>query len=298
MTLRGTDRNKLRIQIQQSGKRYYTYVLHRTDKLKLEPFYVGYGQNQRFSDHEDEAKNSQYRTHKANIIRLLKREGLPILYEIESFFDDVTAARQHERLLISRHGRYDLGRGTLTNLTNGGDGPQEWSDDTRLRHLETLGGTEGDSDRAALNRMFRKFGNAASVAIKLLDKRQIRDDFIGSHDRHMDPSSRMCAALACSAMANGVLLAPRCQIPRQFEYEGISGIIEWGSSRDMVTADMIEVLSVAPRGHEIYQLTEVGFRSMLAKLTETKLTSAGIFLLELHNVEAWRQQRRKAGLSK
>jgi hypothetical protein len=95
------------------------------------PFYVGMGKETRHLDHIRYAQraidtNAQRNklSHKLNkIIKLLTEDRLPDI-RIEYSGLTVEEARIKEQELIKKYGRADLGLGTLTNLTNGGDGVQ------------------------------------------------------------------------------------------------------------------------------------------------------------------------------
>ena len=93
------------------------------------PFYVGMGQGSRHLDHIKYAKNAikvnaprNKLSHKLNkIIKLLSNNIEPRIDLVYTNLS-ITDARLIEAKLISQIGRADLGTGTLTNLTNGGDG--------------------------------------------------------------------------------------------------------------------------------------------------------------------------------
>ncbi len=103
------------------GQSYYVYILIRPDKN--EPFYVGKGKNQRLFEHEKNVTsliiNNPY---KVNIIKKIIESGSQLIYGIDSFFDNEEDALARECKLITEIGRASLGAGTLTNLTEGGDG--------------------------------------------------------------------------------------------------------------------------------------------------------------------------------
>jgi hypothetical protein len=97
-------------------KQFYTYVYH--DPERQVPIYVGKGYGQRSQDHlGTSGKNSRFK----NRIKVLKRKGL--LPTIEVFFMPTeSAAFLAEVELIAKYGRKDLGKGTLYNMTDGGEG--------------------------------------------------------------------------------------------------------------------------------------------------------------------------------
>jgi len=125
-------------------KRYYIYVfLDNTkpgkyvyDNLKFdyEPFYIGKGT-------DDRIITSFYdkQTFKSNKIKSIKNKGGDVirykLYEnLENF-----EALELEKILISKIGRRDLYKGTLTNLTHGGDGrlASPHTEETKIKISET-----------------------------------------------------------------------------------------------------------------------------------------------------------------
>lgn len=96
---------------------YYVYVLMRPDTG--EPFYVGKGFGKRMFQHEKSARKGE-KSHKANLIRKFLRDGQEIRRTvIEENLTEV-AAFILEREAITEIGRYP--HGSLTNLTDGGDG--------------------------------------------------------------------------------------------------------------------------------------------------------------------------------
>lgn len=106
---------------------HFVYVYYDKDI----PFYVGMGQGNRHLDHIryaqraiDTGAQRNKLSHKLNkIIKILAENRLP---EIRIEYKELTEeqARVKEIELIKKYGRVDLGTGTLTNLTDGGDGVQ------------------------------------------------------------------------------------------------------------------------------------------------------------------------------
>jgi hypothetical protein len=105
---------------------HFVYIYYDENNI---PFYVGLGQGARHLDHIKYAKTAvragvprNKLSHKLNkIIKMLSNNIVP---RIEFAYTNVSVrdARLYETALILQHGRVDLGTGTLTNLTNGGDG--------------------------------------------------------------------------------------------------------------------------------------------------------------------------------
>jgi len=125
---------------------YYVYVLGTSGGV---PFYVGKGTRPRVFQHEAEARNTNRRTHKLNVIRKLHRQGIPVLYALPNGFEHEADSLRAERDLIAAIGRHDLGTGPLTNQTDGGEGPSNPSEESRRRHLASLGGNAEDPRAAS-----------------------------------------------------------------------------------------------------------------------------------------------------
>ena len=90
----------------------YVYRHIRLDKN--EPFYIGIGNDTTFKRAKEKARRSE----------LWKKIVSKTEYEVEILFDDITyeEAKIKEIEFIQLYGRIDNRNGTLTNLTNGGDG--------------------------------------------------------------------------------------------------------------------------------------------------------------------------------
>lgn len=111
---------------------YYVYI-YRDPETHI-PFYVGYGKNLRAFSHLNEAKKNPIPIsgqHKLNKIRKILTTGNEPIIEI--YYDGLSKdeACQIEIALIAKFGRIDLGTGTLTNKTLGGDGNRGWSNEDR-----------------------------------------------------------------------------------------------------------------------------------------------------------------------
>lgn len=102
---------------------FYVYAL--IDPRNNQPFYIGKGSRkkgyQRIKAHfrEHGKKDNPF---KASVID--KIESLGLIVRIEILSDNLSEedAFSVERIFISFYGRRDLGKGLLTNLTNGGEG--------------------------------------------------------------------------------------------------------------------------------------------------------------------------------
>ena len=98
-----------------------------------EPIYVGKGRNRRYLDH---LKKSKYFNpyFKNKLIKISKVVGLNNLKKCILIFKSNLLQKEAlniERYLIKEIGRLDLKTGTLTNLTDGGDGCVNVSKETR-----------------------------------------------------------------------------------------------------------------------------------------------------------------------
>ena len=64
-------------------------------------------------------------------------------------------------------GRFDLGRGPLANMTDGGEGLANPSEETQAKQRACWSGVEGDSDYSLVNRFFKRFmSNTKAVPVK------------------------------------------------------------------------------------------------------------------------------------
>ena len=97
---------------------YYVYVL----KDKEKTFYVGKGTKDRMYIHHKRAKNTKIKSPVLDKIRKMIKNNSQIIYEKVFVTDNEQKAFEYEIYLIDKIGRKDLKKGTLLNLTNGGDG--------------------------------------------------------------------------------------------------------------------------------------------------------------------------------
>lgn len=111
--------------IKNEGK-HYLYRHIRLDKN--EPFYIGIGTKQKHSDYPRANFTTNRKTSWKNITNKTD-------YEIEILLesDDYEFIKQKEIEFIALYGRRDLGKGTLVNHTDGGEGTKGWipSEETR-----------------------------------------------------------------------------------------------------------------------------------------------------------------------
>ena len=249
---------------------HYVYVLCRADGT---PFYVGKGIQHRCFQHEAEARNTDRLTHKLNLLRAMHRRGEAVRYCIESSFDTEAEAHARERLLISMFGRHDQGRGPLTNQTDGGEGASNPAPEARERRRQSLWGEAEDEERRAANRWFRTLCEVRSVPIKPLSR--FRPERLLANRSGFAMSPRQAAALAASAVANGVLLAVGAIVPRLLTIEGTTMAVENGVGRDILSSGMA-VVADGTVGAETLALTSAGFEFIVSALGRGLLEDAGV----------------------
>lgn len=102
--------------VKAAGGRY-VYVLWRFDKGEPEPFYVGVGKGKRILQHG----SSSERARNPIKAKILAKCG-EIACTLAAVGVSEAVAFHVEQSLIAEHGRIDLGTGTLSNLTRGGEG--------------------------------------------------------------------------------------------------------------------------------------------------------------------------------
>jgi len=111
--------------------------------FNYEPFYIGLGKNKRIDSHIKKAVYNKEKSFKDNVIlKILKENQEPLRYKL---YENLTiySAKRLEKCLIKLIGRRDLNKGSLVNLTDGGDGCQslivskETREKARLRVIES-----------------------------------------------------------------------------------------------------------------------------------------------------------------
>lgn len=263
-------------QLKVARGRYYVYVLSRPCGT---PFYVGKGIGDRVFCHERDALNTTLRSHKLNTIRALHAAGALVQYSVE-LMNSQEEALARERFLILRYGRHDLGTGPLTNMTDGGEGPANFSDETKQRHRDTLAGVlEDGSPRSAVNAFFNRIGvPVGSIPIKPLGERRLEP--LTPHPRPRKPSPRQAAALAAVAIGNSVVLRPRARLRRVFDFENGTAVLENGVGRDMLKSGMVEIFE-ALAGAEILEVTEIGYSATVEFVGRPVLLDYGALMPEI-----------------
>lgn len=130
---------------------FYTYIY--TDPERNIPIYVGKGNGLRAFDHLKEVKkNSRFK----NRMKTLKKLGLVPLIEIFDMPNE-DCAFLAEIELIAFFGRKDLQKGTLYNMTDGGEGASGivWSEDRKKKHAESVKASYTPELRATRTEQFK-----------------------------------------------------------------------------------------------------------------------------------------------
>lgn len=119
------------------------------DLIKNQPFYVGWtdtltkGKNRPLEHLKEEARAGKTITKgnrlKLNIIRKLRKMGMPAEIREVAFYDDFDISLQAEIDLIAKWGRRDLLRGPLSNMTDGGQGTLGIKDSDATRKKKAKG---------------------------------------------------------------------------------------------------------------------------------------------------------------
>jgi hypothetical protein len=135
------------------------YVYRHIRKDKDQVFYIGIGT-------DDKGKHT--RAFSKNRNRYWKRIVDKTDYEVEILFDDITKedAINKEIEFISTYGRHDLGLGTLCNLTDGGEGVVNMSEEGKERLREMRRNTiMPQEQKNKYSEMFKGSGNPNSYKI-------------------------------------------------------------------------------------------------------------------------------------
>ncbi len=127
------DKRSLNIKSNTQSKSFNT-GMHKSQNIKKDfyvykyvnlntgiPFYIGKGKNYRSSMHMNEAKKTNTRNPKLDMIRKLDFENGVEIKIVENYLEE-SKALALETVLINTIGRKDLGKGPLLNKTNGGEG--------------------------------------------------------------------------------------------------------------------------------------------------------------------------------
>lgn len=114
----------------------YVYRHIRLDKN--EPFYIGIGNDRFFSRAYRKTNRNK---HWLNIVGKTKYDVEILLWDIDYNF-----AKIKEREFINLYGRQDLGKGTLVNYTDGGEGNNNWSPEKRQKFIERITGRKATEE--------------------------------------------------------------------------------------------------------------------------------------------------------
>lgn len=268
------DRDILKSVLRKNADHFYVYVLAYPDG---KPFYVGKGQRSRIFCHEADSKNTHKKSYKLNTIRALRKSGQPVHYYIDSFHSSDELAYAREKDLIHSIGRHDLGMGCLTNLTDGGEGISNLSDQSRRKHRNTLYGTEEEDDRSVANHFFQKLMTVRSVPIKPAN--DFRAEFLSPMNKPLkNYTGRMAAALAASAISNRVMLEEGCIIPRKLSIEDKEYVIENGVGKDILKVGMASIIPSRVPKDEAFKVSRSGVDYILENITHDLLLGAGIMM--------------------
>lgn len=201
--------------------------------------------------------------------------GQALLYEIDSVFETEREAFARERLLVHSLGRFDLQRGPLANMTGGGEGLANPSQETQEKQRACWSGIEGDTDYALVNRFFTTFmPNTEAVPIKPVGKLRIQP--LLPHPQPRSMSQRQSAALLASAVAHRVMLAPGCEIPRRLSYAGTEYLIENGAGRYILKSGIATLSSSSRPCDEVFEVTARGFEAITNHFGRRFLESQGV----------------------
>jgi hypothetical protein len=142
------------------------YIYRHTRKDKDQVFYIGIGT-------DDKGKHT--RAFSKNRNRYWKRIVDKTDYEVEIIFDDITKeeAINKEIEFISIYGRHDLGFGSLCNLTDGGEGVTNMSEEGKERIREIRRNTiMPQEQKDKYSEMFKGSGNPN--AYKVIHKHTLK----------------------------------------------------------------------------------------------------------------------------
>jgi hypothetical protein len=174
-------------------KRFYVYIYlnplkpgnynYLCGNVKLHfdfsPFYVGEGRKNRLYDHlkeakkiiEEEIKNNKKQNsgHKLNTIKKILRNNLkPIIFKLEENLS-INQANNREKFYIGLIGRKNIRTGSLTNLTDGGEGTSNLSEETIRKRTEKFKKTLEEHPEIKINSEIKRL-KTRSISTDWLEK--------------------------------------------------------------------------------------------------------------------------------
>jgi|694.fasta_scaffold05410_35 hypothetical protein len=130
---------------------YYVYI-YRDPKNNI-PFYVGKGKNNRIFDllKESKSNNIEFNYLKHKKVREILSKDLEPLIEYHSRNLSEIQAYKLEEKLIKKYGRICTNNGCLTNLTSGGEGIKNITEDARKKMSHNKGKKFSDETKKKMS---------------------------------------------------------------------------------------------------------------------------------------------------
>lgn len=264
-----------RMECARAGACHYVYVLCTPDGV---PIYVGYsGTDDRPLDHRNRATSCNGMLLRE--IRRIERQGGEILYEIDFVSASKIEAKRREQFLIRCYGRRDRDpEGILCNLREGGDGPPAFSAETLARRGDTLRGPF----HAIWAHWFRELPGMSMDSIPIDHTKRPRRCFArAATDIRRKPIQstrrpRLFAALALSAWANGIVLSPRCRVPRRLVLDGREVFLGKGVCNDILEQPGARLCDARRAENQAFELSPAFIARMINILGAPLLRRMGI----------------------
>ena len=137
---------------------FYAYIF-RDPSRNMEPFYVGKGTGPRWKRHFISKRKSPL----VQRLMFMKRNDVqPDVEVIDALCEE--HAKFLEICLIQVLGRKDLNKGTLLNLTDGGDGRTTWSEVQKKEHSAKITGQKRTQETRKQMSMSAKNASAKRLA--------------------------------------------------------------------------------------------------------------------------------------
>lgn len=224
---------------------YYVYIYYRQDV----PFYVGMGKNLRDRSHLSQVKKGKglKNPHLENTIKkMLREDQLPHIVRVAGGLTEEDAKRLEVKL-IAEHGRADLGKGPLTNMTDGGDGYVGWSPEARARLSAKKKGKTNVRDSK---------GNIFAVAVD--DPRLLSGELVGQNRGKKTATGSMKGLVQARLLDGTSVRVPKTD-PR-FQTGELAGINR-GRKASLAT---LEKMSASMKGKP--QLKPAGFSETMRRV--------------------------------